>query len=59
MVVLKNVVSSQTSYLIERGASPPVEGIAASIDAAILVTDQLCMCLVDPVPAFVEKLLAW
>ncbi len=59
MAALKNVVSCLTLYSIEHGVTPRVEESAASIDAATLAMDQLCMRLVDPVPAFVKKLLAW
>jgi len=58
MAVLKNVVNSLTAYSIERVVSPRIEEIAASIGAATLVMDQLCMRLVGPVPVFVWKLLA-
>jgi hypothetical protein len=58
MAVLKNVVNSLTAYSIERVVSPRIEEIAASIGAATLVMDQLCMRLVGPVPVFVGKLLA-
>jgi hypothetical protein len=58
MAVLKNVVNSLTAYSIERVVSPRIEETAASIGAATLVMDQLCMRLVGPVPVFLWKLLA-
>lgn len=58
MAVSKNVVNSLTAYSIERVVSPRIEEIAASIDAATLAMDQLCMRLVGPVPVSVGKLLA-
>ena len=56
MAVLKNAVNSLTLYPTERGATPRVEEIAASIVAATPVMDQLSMRLVDPMPDFVKKL---
>ena len=58
MVVSKSVVSSLTSCSSAREAIRQAGETAASIDAATLVMDQLCMRLEDPVPESVEKLLA-
>ena len=58
MVVSKNVASCLTLCSSVREVTLQLGEIAANIDAAMLVMDQLCMQLEDPVPASVERLLA-
>ena len=58
MVVSKNVASFLTWCLSVREVTLQVGEIVASIDAAMLVMDRLCMRLEDPVPGSVGKPLA-